>query len=223
MLIDQDTIRVIIVVVISYLLGSTPTAYMVARINNVDIFSVGSGSMGGTNVIRAVGLRWGIFTGVVDGFKGILAVFIARQIMSDHTAAATTIAAAVAIAGHNWSLFAALLTATVRNGKVQATFRGGKGGATAFGTMLMFAPLYVIAAMLFLFGLILAVTRYVSLGVLLAFALALLWLAVLVGQQQLEPEFIFYTLAVAAMMLIRFRENIQRLLTGTERRFGERA
>jgi acyl phosphate:glycerol-3-phosphate acyltransferase len=210
---DNETMQVIVVVIISYLLGSLPSAYVVARLKNVNIFEVGSGNMGATNVVRAVGLFWGLVVWLFDSLKGILAILISRRIMSDSQAAATTIAAVVAIIGHNWSLFATLLTGTLR---------GGKGAATAFGTLLMIAPAQVIVAMMFLFGLIVAITRYVSLGVLLMFGLGLIWLVILVSQQKLEHEFVYYSLIVALLILIRFRENIQRLLEGKERRLGER-
>jgi glycerol-3-phosphate acyltransferase PlsY len=72
-------------------------------------------------------------------------------------------------------------------------------------------------------GLIIAATRYVSLAVLGMFALSTLWVLILIGQHEMHIEYIFYFLTVTAMILYRFRENIQRLLAGTERRLGEGA
>ena len=219
----DNALNVILVVVISYLLGSMPTAYLIGRLKNINIFEVGSGNMGATNVIRAVGLGWGLSVWLFDSTKGILAIIIARQIMSDSKAAATTIAAIVAIIGHNWSLMAALLTATVRNGRLVLIVRGGKGAATAFGTLLMVAPAQVIVVMTMVFALVVALTRYVSLGVLLMFGVATLWIVILTTQKQMEHEFLYYSLFVAALILWRFRENIQRLIEGRERRLGESA
>ncbi|MBI5668176.1 MAG: glycerol-3-phosphate acyltransferase [Chloroflexi bacterium] len=204
----------IVVIVISYLLGSIPTAYLVARQKGVNIFEVGSGNMGATNVIRALGFWWGILVWFFDSLKGVVAILLANLLMPDNHGAATAIAATVAVIGHNWSLFAALVTGTLR---------GGKGAAIWFGTMLMMAPLQVIVGMCVLGGFIIAVTRYVSLAVLAMFGLSTLWMLVLIGQHQRPGEYIFYSLLVTAMMLYRFRDNIQRLLTGTERRLGERA
>jgi glycerol-3-phosphate acyltransferase PlsY len=219
----DNTLDVILVVVISYLLGSMPTAYLIGRLKNINIFEVGSGNMGATNVIRAIGFGWGVSVWLFDSAKGILAIIIARQIMSESKAAATTIAAIVAIIGHNWSLMAALLTATVYNGRLVLIVRGGKGAATAFGTLLMVAPAQVIVVMTMVFALVVALTRYVSLGVLLMFGGAMLWIVILTTQKQMEHEFLYYSLFVAALILWRFRENIQRLIEGRERRIGESA
>lgn len=211
----NELLRVILVVVISYLLGSIPTAYVVGRLRHVNIFEVGSGNMGATNVIRATGgIGWGLLVWFFDSIKGILAMLIAAQIMPESAGTATVLAAIVAIIGHNWSLFATLLTGTLR---------GGKGAATAFGTLLLIVPFHVIAAMLVLCGFIIALTRYVSLGVLLMFGLGVIWLLVLVGQREIPFEYSLYALGIASLILIRFRENIQRLIAGTERRFGESA
>jgi acyl phosphate:glycerol-3-phosphate acyltransferase len=206
--------RALFVVVVCYLLGSIPTAYLIGRLKKIDIFAVGSGNMGATNVSRTLGTGWGLFVWFCDSLKGILAILLARLLMPDSTAAATTIAAISVIVGHNWSLFATLLTGTLR---------GGKGAATALGTMIIIAPIYVVVATTVLGGLIVARTRYVSLGVLTTFALAMLWIMVRIVQRQEPWEYIFYSLSVVALLLLRFRENIQRLLAGTERRLGERA
>jgi len=203
----------LMIVIFSYLLGSIPTAYIVARLKNINIFEVGSGNMGATNVVRALGPRWGVGVLLFDVLKGVIAITIARMLLPDSKGAATTVSAIVVVIGHNWSLFAALITGTLR---------GGKGAATAFGTLLMIAPVQVIVGMAVLGGLVVARTRYVSLGVLLAFALATVWMTVLILQQKLEPDLMTYSWVLALMIMVRFRDNIQRLLAGTERRLGER-
>lgn len=211
---ELDFFHIILIIAVSYVLGSLPSAYVAGKINKINIFEVGSGNMGGTNVVRAVGWGWGVLVGVCDCFKGMLAILVARALLPDHQALATTIAAVVAIVGHNWSLFASVLTGTIR---------GGKGAATTFGTLLMIAPAQVILGTLFLFGLIVAITRYVSLGVLVMFTIGMVWLLILVSEKQLDQVFIAYSFCVVALMLVRFRGNIQRLLEGRERRLGERA
>jgi glycerol-3-phosphate acyltransferase PlsY len=125
-----------------------------------------------------------------------------------------TISAIAVISGHNWSLLVTMLT-----GKL----RGGKGAATAFGTLLMVAPIQVLITMAILGGLVVFITRYVSLAVLLMMLMALVWMIVLVFQRQLEVWLLVYSLTLPVLLLMRFRENIQRLLSGTERRLGERA
>ena len=213
---DSLVARIILVVVISYLLGSIPTAYLVGRFRHVNIFETGSGNMGATNVIRATGgLGWGLLVWFFDSSKGILAMLIASKLLlPENAVAARVLAAIVTIIGHNWSLFATLLTGTIR---------GGKGAATAFGTLLLIIPLHFIAVLLIVAGLIIALTRYVSLAVLIMFGLATAWVVVMIMQRVIPFEYLLYVLAIMSLLLIRFRENIQRILAGTERRFGERA
>lgn len=206
--------QLIVIIVIAYLLGSFPTAYIIAKFRHVNIFEIGSGNMGATNVIRVMGIGWGLVVWFLDSFKAVLAILIAVHILPENRALATVIAALCAIIGHNWSLFAALITGTIR---------GGKGAATAFGTLLMIVPFHVIAAMLVVGGFIIALTRYVSLAVLLMFSLATVWMIVLVTQSEIPWEYAVYSLLLALLIFVRFRGNIQRLLAGTERRLGERA
>jgi len=116
--------------------------------------------------------------------------------------------------GHNWSVWVAIIT-----GKL----RGGKGAAAAFGTLLVVAPFQVIAGMLIFGGMLIALTRYVSLSVLSMFALAFVWLSILILQHLFPVEYLAYVLSVTFLLLVRFRDNIERLLAGTERRLGDRA
>jgi glycerol-3-phosphate acyltransferase PlsY len=204
----------IVIIVLSYVIGSFPTAYLVARLRRVNIFEVGSGNMGATNIIRIMGIPWGIAVWFTDSAKGMLAIFLATQILPADRPIATVVAAIAVIVGHNWSVFAALITGRLR---------GGKGAATAFGTLLVIVPPLVIAVMLAIAGLIIALTRYVSLAVLFMFTLATVWMLVLAAQGETPLLFAIYVLAAAALIFLRFRSNIQRLLAGTERRLGERA
>jgi len=217
---EIELIPVVAIILISYLLGSMPTAYIVAKSQNINIFEVGSGNMGGTNIARTLGVGWGLFTTLVDVCKGILAILIARAILPDAKWTATTISAVVVIIGHNWSLFATLINTAANKGKL--TIRGGKGAATAMGTMLMVAPAQTILSMVGLAVVLVWLTRYISLAVLSAFLLGVAWVIVLTLQGELPPEYLSYSVIVGVLLAWRFRENIQRLLTGTERRFGDR-
>jgi acyl phosphate:glycerol-3-phosphate acyltransferase len=208
----MNYLNVLLIVFISYLLGSIPTAYLIAKYKRVDIFDVGSGNMGATNVSRAIGLKWGLLVWFLDSAKGMIAIAIAWRIMPDHRHAAATIAGLVAIIGHNWSLFATMIT-----GKL----RGGKGAATAFGTLLMVAPVQTLVIGFAISSVIVFFTRYMSLGVLVMFTMSMVWIAILSFQRQLPAEFIYYASIMWGMLVVRFRENIQRLLSGTERRLGE--
>ena len=223
MLTSDDAVAVILCMVTSYLIGSFPTAYLVGKGKNINIFEVGSGNMGGTNVARVVGNGWAVFTGLIDVFKGAFAVWLARDvILTQQVGLATAAAATGAVAGHNWSLFATLLTASFKGGRLKLIIRGGKGAATAFGAMMMIQPLQSLVAA----GIAIAViarTRYVSLGVLTGFAVANIWLIALVGADLQPPIILFYAVALSLMLILRHRGNVQRLLAGTERRLGERA
>jgi glycerol-3-phosphate acyltransferase PlsY len=210
-MINAEFITVLQVIVISYLLGSLPTGYVIAKTRGYDIFKEGSGNIGASNITRTLGVRYGLLVWILDSFKGMLAISLAQIWMPKDLAFATTLAAVMAIIGHNWSIVIALLT-----GKLA----GGKGAATAFGTLLMIAPLNVIAIAFAACSAAVILTRYISLGVLIMFGLALPWLLVLSLQQVMSPWFTFYATLTALMILLRFRENIQRLMTGTERRLS---
>ena len=122
----DNALQVILCIVASYLIGSFPTAYFVGKARNVNIFEVGSGNMGGTNVARAVGKGWAIFTGLVDVSKGVFAVWLARDIiLAEQIGVATSISATSVVVGHNWSLFATVLTASIKEGKLRLIVRGG--------------------------------------------------------------------------------------------------
>lgn len=200
------------VVATGYLLGAVPTAYVVCRAHGVDIFAVGSGNMGATNVARALNLWWGVAVWLLDMGKGVLAIALARWLLPHDPAAATALAALAAIVGHNWSIFVVRLT-----GKL----RGGKGASIAFATLALIAP-HVVLVVSLIGGAILLATRYVSLTVLVMFGLATVWIVVLSSQNALAWEYALYALVALALTLYRFRDNIQRLLRGTERRLGER-
>jgi glycerol-3-phosphate acyltransferase PlsY len=211
----------ILILISSYVIGSVPTAYILGKLQGVNVFDIGSGNMGGTNVARAMGLGWGILTTLFDAAKGIAAVGLAQYLVPDMQILASVIAAGAAISGHNWSIFASLLYRRY-NPDEPFSLRGGKGAATAFGTMLMIVPWQAMVAMLALGIGLVVLTRYVSLGVLMSFTLALSWVVVMVIQDLLPVEYIPYVVLLALLIVWRFRGNIQRLIEGRERRLGER-
>jgi glycerol-3-phosphate acyltransferase PlsY len=204
---------VVLVIVLGYIIGAFPTAYLVARAKGVDIFKVGSGNMGANNVARACGMRYGALVWIVDGGKGVFAILLARSLVSDHQAAVSVLAAVSAVAGHNWSFLATLITGSIR---------GGKGAATASGTFLLLAPTLLVAGVLALGAIIVLLTRYVSLAVLTSVAAAGIAFLILVLLGVLEPVYVVYLL-VGWMIFVRHRSNIINLIKGKERRLGERA
>lgn len=216
----MDVLAVLRALIVAYLIGAFPTAYLAGRLNGINIFDIGSGNMGTTNAIRALGPAWGILVWTVDIVKGVLAVWVAMHLLPSGWA--QVCGALAAIAGHNWSIFAALLTGRLR---------GGKGAATWMGTFLMVAPAPVIVLVGVLFILIVVLTRYVSLGVLISVAAGAVSLAVLafshieinLGLVETSDLYVLYGVIAMIMIFYRHRDNIQRLLSGTERRLGERA
>lgn len=190
-------------VLAAYLLGAIPVGYLVARgFGVVDIRSHGSGNIGAANVLRTAG-RWpGLLTLGGDIAKGYLAVLVGTAV-GGGGAATSAVAAVAAIVGNCWSVY--------------LRFRGGKGVATGLGALLGVAPWATAPAALVWLGT--AITfRYVSLASLMA-ALCVPIGALLLGY----PRESVVACAVAAVIIgYRHRDNIGRLLAGTERRLGER-
>ena len=117
----------VLIIISSYLIGSIPTAYLLGKLHGVNVFDVGSGNMGGTNVARSMGLGWGILTAILDAGKGMLAVALAQFIVPEPFSMrvlASAIAAGAAISGHNWSIFCRAAVSTLQPGR---TFQPARG------------------------------------------------------------------------------------------------
>lgn len=189
----------VLLIVASYLLGGIPTGVLVGRFWGVDVQRVGSGNIGATNVLRALGAGSGALVLASDLGKGALSVLMARALIGDGIAEA--IAGTAAVMGHVWSPY--------------LRFRGGKGVATGLGTLLALVPLAGTIALAAGAGVI-ALTRYVSLGsivgTLVGAALACASALFFNGAWALVP----YALVSAAIIVARHRENIARLRAGKE-------
>ncbi len=191
----------------SYLLGSLSFSLLVVwLLRRVDLRTLGSGNAGATNVLRTSG-RWpALLVLALDIAKGIVPVRLAQALGAPSEVAAG--AGLAAIAGHVFPLFFG--------------FRGGKGVATGLGVFVALFPLAGVSALL-LFLTVVAVTRLVSLGSMLAAAsvpfLALLWARIGWASAVTRPT-LALAAACAGVVLIRHRTNLARLLAGTERRLG---
>ena len=188
-----------------YVIGSIPTGLIVGRVaRGIDIREFGSGKTGFTNVVRTVGARWGALALVGDLAKGAIPVVIARLISDEPYA--LTVAGLAATIGHDWPIFAG--------------FRGGRGVACSFGVVLAMNPIAGVALLPFGVGLV-AVTRIMSvMSVGMAPAVAAVF--VVLAAVDLHPwAYAVYAVIAAVLVLVLHRENIERLLAGTEPKLGE--
>lgn len=188
----------IVVTVLSYLLGSIPTGYIIGSLAGIDVRTVGSGNVGATNVARALGKAKGLVTLIADVAKGFLPVFFAFQLGLSH--AAVAFVGAAAFFGHLYPVF--------------LKFKGGKGVATALGVLLAAAPW----ASLVLMG-VFAVAAYFSRIASLSSIAAAVTAPVVVWALSYPPPTTALCAVFALMIVYRHRSNIERLMAGTEPRF----
>ena len=190
----------ILIMIAIYLIAAIPTGVVLARLmGGEDVRQKGSGNIGATNVYRVAGKLAGILTLIGDTLKSFLPL-LAFKTWLEPTPTQLGIASAVAILGHCYPIY--------------LKFKGGKGVATALGIFLVLSPKVVFFALI-VFILTVAITRYISLGSVLA-ALSAPLLILLLNHPQ--PIFLA-TLFIAALVIWRHNSNIRRLLDGTENRF----
>ncbi|MBS3976916.1 MAG: glycerol-3-phosphate 1-O-acyltransferase PlsY [Syntrophomonadaceae bacterium] len=191
--------KLLFVLLFSYLLGSIPIGLLVAKFKGIDIRRYGSGNIGATNVFRILGTGPGLIVLIGDMIKGIIAVWVGGAIEGPNLA---LIAGLTAIAGHSWSIF--------------LNFSGGKGVATAGGVLLALAP-GVVAVALAVWVTIVVLFRYVSLASIIA-AITVPFLMALFG----KPWSLFgFGVLAAVLVIYRHKPNIKRLLAGKELKIGD--
>jgi acyl phosphate:glycerol-3-phosphate acyltransferase len=190
----------------SYLLGAIPTSHLVSRLfAKIDLREHGSGNLGATNLYRVLGWKYAIPVALFDIAKGAIPVLVFAPRVTDSELFAVACGVA-AILGHVLSVFVG--------------FKGGKGVATAAGVMLALTPL-ALAVAATVWAVLVLLTGYVSLGSIAA--AAVLPLAVYLLERPTTAELLWIDVAVAAGVIFLHRRNIQRLIRGTESRFGRRA
>ena len=218
----DPVLRLVIIIVQSYLIGSIPTALIISkRFFGSDIRDHGSGNMGSTNVFRVMGWKLGLTVQVLDILKGFLAVslvayffesqmpFVNRTPFEDATVV-KLIAGICAVIGHIWSVF--------------ANFKGGKGINTSVGLLIAMAPVEVsVAAGIFL--LLVVASGYVSLGSIAAAVTVPSTMAFRYNVLGVEIHgyhvMVHAFIVLAAIVIFAHRTNIKRLLAGTESRFSK--
>jgi glycerol-3-phosphate acyltransferase PlsY len=208
----------VVLLVASYLFGAVPFGYMIAKAKGVDLFKVGSGNIGATNVGRVLGKKFGILAFALDFLKGAIPVAAvvpladlidptARDAFS-HESALRVLAGLLAFLGHMFPVY--------------LLFRGGKGVATGAGVMAVLVPVPFFVALLAWVAITLA-TRYVSAGSVVA-VIALAVARLLETRTPFAfPDWIVtsFCLVGAALVLVKHRANLSRLLAGTENKVGD--
>ncbi|OGW49831.1 MAG: hypothetical protein A2078_03405 [Nitrospirae bacterium GWC2_57_9] len=190
-------------ILLSYLIGAVPFGILFSRLfSKVDVRTVGSGNIGATNVLRAAGKKAAVLTLLADCLKGVLPVLAAAFIFQADWV--TVLCGAAAVLGHNFPVYLG--------------FKGGKGVATSYGVVLAIAPwtglicliVWLMAAFLW---------RYSSLAALMSFAC---YPALTFAADPLSKPYGLLSLFLFGMIYYRHRENIRRLIAGTEPRIGQK-
>ena len=204
----------IICLAIGYVFGIFQTGYFYGKTKNVDIRQYGSGNAGTTNTLRTLGWKAGVITFIGDCLKCVFAVLLTRIIFgADHELISllSMYTGAGVVLGHNYPFY--------------MNFKGGKGIAATAGLILTTHPImFLIVASIF--AAIVLTTRYVSLGSIVIMIVYVIEVIVFgtMGGFHLNPPYIYEIYAVAVflsiMAIYRHRENVKRLLSGTENKFG---
>ncbi|HER23906.1 MAG TPA: glycerol-3-phosphate 1-O-acyltransferase [Candidatus Atribacteria bacterium] len=195
--------KIILVIISCYLLGSIPFGYIVVKLfKKVDIRELGSGNIGATNTLRILGLPLASLVAIGDIGKGIFAICLVKYLNLD-TPLILTIAGFAVICGHDWSVF--------------LRFKGGKGIATTLGVIFTLNPTISILAVI-IWGIVLIATRYVSLSSI--FALITLFIFNILLKQ--PYEYIIFSAIVMILGIFKHKDNIKRLRLKKERKIGEK-
>ncbi len=212
--------KFVAVILIGYLLGSIPFGVIIGRRSaKVDVRQIGSGKTGATNVLRVAGKKAAALVLILDLLKGLLAVVFAGLIFGEDylmvgssglwwlARSAQVSAALAAIAGHKWPIF--------------LRFRGGRGVATFFGGLFALCPpVALFGGEVLILGA--SLTRYASLGSIAGAVGAYAILVPLTIINGFPIEYLVYTLIGAIFIIVVHRDNIVRLISGTERKIGEK-
>jgi acyl phosphate:glycerol-3-phosphate acyltransferase len=197
-------LRAVLLIAAGYLIGGIPWGVIVARVTGgTDPRTMGSGRTGGANTMRALGPRLALLSGLLDMFKGTVAVLLARAIGAG--VEIEVLVGLAAIVGHSRSPFLG--------------FGGGRGVAPAFGGLLAFVPLVALAVIPVFAGVIL-VTRYSSLGSLTGSAFGGILFAIVIATGGLNPFLYVYAAGGAGLVWLFHADNIARLVRGQERKIG---
>lgn len=199
------TIKLLLIFVISYLIGSINSSIIASKIFiKDDIRNHGSGNAGATNALRVLGKKGGVLTLLGDVLKTVISVLIATVIFGENRNLAIYIAGVAVALGHNFPVWFG--------------FKGGKGVAVSI-TSFFFADYKIALFVLIISLLIMIVTRYVSLGSVLG---AVLCIALSLIFRYSDVYYICFVLIISLLIIIRHKANIVRLINGTENKLGSK-
>lgn len=202
---------IVIVTLAGYFFGSFPTGYIIGRLHHLDIQKEGSGNSGTTNALRTMGVKAGILTFLGDVLKALIPVLVVRILFGDN---------------HDFSIFISLFTGfgvvLGHNFPCWLHFKGGKGIAVTAAIIVAIANPWVIGVGLVLFILIVALTRYVSVGSLMVALLLPINAVLFYRDSTWFAGILALSLCFTVLAYIRHGANIKRLLNGTENKLGDK-
>jgi glycerol-3-phosphate acyltransferase PlsY len=202
----------LLIVVLSYLIGSIPWGYLFARSKGIDIRQHGSGNIGAANVLRVMGKKWGYLVFLCDFFKGFLSVKLGSLIAAFflvNLVLGSVTAAIACVLGHDYPIWLG--------------FKGGKGIATLAGAVLVLFPPLVFVSFGVIWIAVFLIGRYTSLASISAAVALPISVPLIVAKT--ETDFLLlvcFSVLMGALAIWRHRSNIARLLNGTENRFGRK-
>lgn len=199
----------LLIVVLSYLIGSIPWGYLFARAKGIDIRQQGSGNIGAANALRVMGKKWGYLVFLCDFFKGFLSVklgsLIAAYFLVDPVLG-SVIAGIACVLGHDYTIWLG--------------FKGGKGIATLAGAVLSLLPPLVFVSFGVVWVAVFLIGRYTSLASISAAVALPIAVSLIVTKSETDfPALVGFSVLMGALAIWRHRSNIVRLLNGTENRF----
>ena len=200
-------INIIVCLLFGYLFGCFSTGYIIGKINKVDITKYGSKSSGTTNALRTLGAKAGLFTLIGDMIKAIIPVLLVKHVIffdNEYVLLLALYTGLGVVIGHNYPVF--------------LKFRGGKGIASTGGTMVAYDP-WIIPFALPIFAISVAVTRYVSVGSLLISIFYPIWIII---RNPGNIHMLLVGFAFTILAFIKHKDNIKRILNGTENKLGQR-
>ncbi|MFC1868048.1 glycerol-3-phosphate 1-O-acyltransferase PlsY [Thermodesulfobacteriota bacterium] len=194
----------ILIPIASFFIGSIPFGALISqRVAKIDITRKGSGNIGATNVARELGLKWGLVTLALDLLKGFTPTYIFSHYFNAYNETGLFIVCLAILLGHQYSPL--------------QKFRGGKGVATALGIFLAISPVLALIALL-IFVVTVYASDFVSLGSMIA--ACAMPLSLLLHRK--SDHLVVASLIMAALICLKHRDNIRRLLSGEERRWRKR-